>query len=157
MKIEEAIKQRKFEDKVEKLAINILFTANWLSDKMDTLLKRHNLTSQQFNVLRILKGQHPSPASVILIKERMLDRESNASRLVDKLLAAGLVTRHQCPKDRRQVDVALTEKGIALLDEINPLIKKEVRSRLKIDQAEAEKLSDLLDEIRNEPGPEDKK
>lgn len=149
MKIEEAIKQRTFEDEVEKLAINLLFTAQWLGSNIGALLKKNKLTSQQYNVLRILKGQHPKPASVMLIKERMMDRESNASRLVDKLLAAGYVTRHQCPKDRRQVDVCLTESGIDLLKKLNPQVKAEIRKQLNTTEAEARKLNDLLDKLRN--------
>jgi DNA-binding MarR family transcriptional regulator len=103
MKIEEEIKQPLFKDEFQKLVINLKFTAGWLGGFHVRLLKSYGLSAQQFNVLRILRGQYPDPSSLHLIKERMLDKDSNASRLIDKLEAAGLTTRVQCPDDRRQV------------------------------------------------------
>jgi DNA-binding MarR family transcriptional regulator len=104
---------------------------------------------QQFNVLRILKGQYPKPSSLLLVKERMLDRESNASRLIDKLVDAGLTVRIQCPNDRRQVDITITEKGIQLLDQINPQIENLKDYMGSLSENEAKTLNDLLDKLRD--------
>ena len=93
MRIEEEINQQKFKDEYHKLAVNLQFTANWLSAKHTKAFRHFGISPQQFNVLRILKGQYPNPSSLLLIRERMLDKESNASRLIDKLVNAGLTER----------------------------------------------------------------
>src|SRR4051812_29759437 len=103
MKLEDEIKQKNFTSIYHKVNINILFTASWLSTQTARILKPYSITPQQYNVLRILRGQNANPASVGLIQERMLDKSSNASRLVDKLLEKKLIDRKTCPEDRRQV------------------------------------------------------
>ena len=148
MKLEEAIKQRGFESEHEKLAINLMYTAGWIGTHINAFLKEFGLTSQQYNVMRILKGQYPNPSTVLLIKERMLDKESNASRLVDKLFNAGLVNRKQCPNDRRQVDIILTEKGLKLLKSIDPKVKSKIKETLKVSKIAAGRLNDMLDDLR---------
>ncbi|MBS1903600.1 MAG: winged helix DNA-binding protein [Bacteroidetes bacterium] len=149
MKIEQEIKQSKFRNEYHKLAINLAYTANWLSRITAQTLKPYKLTPQQFNVLRILRGQQPNPASINLITERMIDKMSNASRLVDKLLEKALVERTVCPTDRRQVDVRITDKGIALLAELDPKLDElnTLLGRISVD--EAAKLNELLDRIRD--------
>ena len=112
MKIEEEIKQRSFKDVYHKVYINLIFTSGWLQEQQATIFKKYGLTLPQFNILRILRGQHPKPATLNLLIERMLDKTSNASRIVDKLEAKELVTRHQCPNDRRTVDIIITDKGL---------------------------------------------
>ena len=149
MRLESEIKQKHFENVHEKLAVNLHFTSNWLGMKYQKLLKPHGISHQQFNVLRILKGRFPNPATILLIKERMLDKNSNASRLVDKLVMSGLVHRKQCPLDRRQVDITITEKGMDLLDILVPKIRKLTEDLLRIPEEVALRLSDTLDEIRN--------
>ena len=119
MGIAEDIKQSKFKSELSKAVINIIYTSSWLGQKQAEIFKDKGLTMPQFNVLRILRGQHPNPATVNLLIDRMLDKSSNASRIVDKLEAKGLVERRQCKNDRRAVDVLISEKGLELLDKID--------------------------------------
>ena len=149
MKIEEEINQKKFKDEYHKLAVNLQFTANWLSAKHSKALRHFGVSSQQYNVLRILKGQYPNPSSLILIRERMLDKESNASRLIDKLVDAELTKRIQCPNDRRQVEITITKKGLALLNEMNPKVEEISNSMKSLNQQDAETLNLLLDKLRD--------
>ena len=148
MRIEEEIKQKYFQNEYHKLAVNLQFTANWLSALHSKLLRSFNISLQQFNVLRILKGQYPDPSNLILISERMLDKESNASRLIDKLVDAELVTRIQCPKDRRKVDITISEKGIKLLEQLNPKVDEIKNTLASLNEEEAKRLNDLLDKMR---------
>lgn len=150
MQLEEEIKQKKFKNEFQKLALNIVFTGNWLSSNSIKTFKPFGVSPQQYNVLRILKGQHPEAISVNNIVERMLDKNSNASRLVDKLNTKGLIKRETCEHDRRQVDIAITEKGIALLNAMEATsieIDAKIKSNLSID--EAKQLNDFLDRIRD--------
>jgi len=149
MKLEEEIKQKKFRDEYHKLAVNLQFTANWMKAYHSKLLKKFGVSAQQFNVLRILKGQFPKPASLLLVRERMLDKESNASRLIDKLVASGLTKRVQCPNDRRQVELTISKKGIDLLDQINPLVDEDSKRLSSISNEEAVLLNNLLDKLRS--------
>src|SRR5688500_16480790 len=105
MKLEEEIQQSRFRNEYHKVAINITFTHFWLMDQMRQMLKPYGISMQQFNILRILRGQHPKPATINLLKERMLDKSSDASRLVERLKKKGLVERVTCEKDRRSVDI----------------------------------------------------
>ncbi len=148
MRLEDEIKQERFENENHKLVINIQFTANWLNSLHNRVLKPYGISSQQFNVLRILKGQFPNPSSLNLIKERMLDKESNASRLIDKLDGAELVNRRTCPNNRRQVDITITKKGINLLDDINVQVEKLNDSMPHISEEDAKVLNALLDKLR---------
>jgi DNA-binding MarR family transcriptional regulator len=112
------------------------------------MLDEYDLTPQQFNLLRILRGQYPKPASITLLKERMLDKMSDASRLVERLLAKGLVERKICPEDRRKVDVVITKKGLKLLEKIDKT-DNEMDNYLKnLSEVEAKKLNELLDKLR---------
>ncbi len=148
MRLEEEIKQEKFRNEFHKLAVNIIFTHSWLIHKINQTLSKFDLTPQQFNLLRILRGQYPSPASISLLKERMLDKMSDASRLVDRLIQKGLVERKICEQDRRRVDVVITKKGLSLLKKID-LKNEDMDSFLKnISKIEAKKLNDLLDKLR---------
>src|SRR5688572_20535772 len=101
MKLEEEIRQGKFKSEHHKAVLNIIYTAGWLNGIHTRILKKYGISPQQFNILRILRGQHPKPATINLLIERMLDKMSNASRLVDKLKVKGLVERRQCDQDRR--------------------------------------------------------
>lgn len=148
MKLEEEIKQKKFKNEFHKLAINISYSYNWMSYKNHSKFKNGDITPQQFNVLRILRGQFPAPCNLKLVKERMLDRMSDASRIVDKLKAKGLLERHECPNDRRNVDLLITEKGLALLKSLDH-IDEEFKSTFKnLSVAEAKQLNELLDKAR---------
>ena len=148
MSIEKDIKQANFKSPYSKAVINILYTNNWLQSLQVEVFKPFDLTLQQYNVLRILSGQYPNPITVIAIIERMLDKMSNASRLVDKLLAKELVIRRLCPHDRRAVDVIITEKGLELLEELDTLQSQWEDKLRGLTEIEALQLSNLLDKMR---------
>ncbi|MEZ4689890.1 MAG: MarR family transcriptional regulator, partial [Ignavibacteria bacterium] len=148
MKLESEIKQEKFRSEYQKLAINILYTGGWLSLKNHGMLKPFNLTIQQYNILRILKGQHPNPATVNLLIERMMDKMSNASRIVDRLEEKELVVRKQKSDDRRCVDVMITAKGIKLLEKIKSTEEEFEENFKHLTLKEAKTLNDLLDKLR---------
>jgi DNA-binding MarR family transcriptional regulator len=150
MRLEDEIKQPAFQSEAHKAYLNIVYTAGWLGQHQMAAFKPYGLTLPQFNVLRILRGQHPLPATVALLIERMLDKTSNASRIVDKLEEKKLVTRTVCPANRRAVDIRITEAGLRLLRQIdedeqaNP-----ARNSLdKLTAAEQRQLNILLDKIR---------
>lgn len=146
--IEEEIKQKKFANAEQRAFINLFFTANFLELRQNQFFKEFNISGQQYNILRILKGQYPKSATVKLLIERMLDKSSNASRLVDKLKLKGLLSREQDPKDRRAVKVKITQEGLNLIDRINERMKREGPT-LGITEDEAIMFSNLLDKIRN--------
>lgn len=149
MRIEDEIKQSQFKDQYQKAAINLLFSASWMNHLNTEALKPFKISIQQFNILRILKGMHPEPVTVKLLTERMIDKMSNASRLVDKLKSKNLVERNSCPLDRRRVDVKITELGIKVVDEASKALELKMNSNMKnITESEATKLSDLLDRFR---------
>ncbi|MBI1305047.1 MAG: MarR family transcriptional regulator [Bacteroidetes bacterium] len=152
MGIENDIKQNKFTSEYQKLFINIAYTNSYLTNILNTFLKPFDLSMQQFNVLRILRGQHPEPVSINSITERMIDKMSNASRLVDKLHKKELIERAVCPKDRRQVDVKLSQKGIEVLKELDELLPVFESTFHHIKSTEAQKINELLDRLRNVPG-----
>ena len=128
-----------------KATLNILYTANWISNHQNAFFKPFGISPQQFNILRILKGAN-KPLKVQTIKERMVERSPNATRLMDKLCAKELITREHCPNDRRVVYVEITKKGMSLLKKISKNFKDDLLHNLSED--EAQQLSDLLDKIR---------
>jgi DNA-binding MarR family transcriptional regulator len=149
MGISEDLKQRNFNSETSKSVVNIIFTGNWMMQQMNELLKPFGLTPQQYNVLRILRGQQNNPMTVLGITERMLDKMSNASRLVDKLLEKKLVLRRECPKDRRAVDIIILPAGLALLEEIDQVQNRWESNFKGIGQDKMGQLNELLDEFRN--------
>lgn len=147
--LEEEIKQSKFQDEYQKVVLNLLFTGNWLSAIHKKFFDKYDLSMEQYNVLRILRGQHPLPCSIQTINERMLDKMSNVSRLVEKLRIKALIKRTTAKNDRRQVDVSISEKGLVLLNNIDSDIKN-LQERFKIlTEAEAKSLNLLLDKMRD--------
>lgn len=145
-RIEDEIRQQKFKDPQQKAVINLIFTANWLQARQQEYFKTFGVTGTQYNILRILKGQYPNSISGTEIKGRMLDRNSDVSRLLDRLAAKKLITRTTCPKDKRAWDVLITHAGISLLEKIN---KSEIHNRiLSLSDQDATVLSDLLDKAR---------
>ena len=148
MKLEEEIKQKKFRNEYHKLAVNILYTHGWLINKQSELLKKHSITSAQYNILRILRGQYPNPASINLLKERMLDKMSDASRLVERLKQKDFVDRKICPEDRRRVEVVITEKGLSLLNEVDVYDDEADQIFRKLEPNEAQLINNLLDKMR---------
>ena len=148
MRIEDEIQQPAFRDAHQRASINLVFTAGWLQNALARQFKVFGLTLPQFNILRILRGQYPRPASVQLLIQRMLDKTSNASRIVDKLEAKELVTRCVCPHDRRAVDVLIAPKGLALLREIDEGAALHEAAFRHLSVAEADQLNDLLNRLR---------
>jgi len=149
MKLEQEIEQKVFTSEYQKMVINILYTSGWLQNVISKNLKKFGITPQQFNILRILRGQYPKPARMHLLQKRMLDKMSNASRLVERLRLKGLVEREICDKDRRAVDVLITEQGLNLLSELDNSEKSWQSAFEGIDEHSAKKLNDLLDNLRS--------
>lgn len=149
MKLEEEIGQKVFKNEIQKMMLNIMYTSNWLQNILSDNLKEYGITPQQFNILRILRGQHPNPARMHLLQERMLDKMSNASRLVERLRKKGLVVRKICRNDRRAVDVKITDSGLNLLKQLDS-IENEWQKRFKnLDTKDINKLNTILDNMRN--------
>ncbi|MFQ5569369.1 MAG: MarR family winged helix-turn-helix transcriptional regulator [Rhodothermales bacterium] len=148
MRLEDEIKQQRFENRYQKLVLNLVYTGSWLNAHSVRWLKPYGLSPQQYNILRILRGQHPNPATVLVIKERMLDKMSNVSRLVEKLRVKGLLDRRTCATDRRAVDVFITPKGLALLTEIDGQEEKGLDLVKTLSPEEVDRLNDLLDKLR---------
>ena len=145
-RIEDEIKQKKFRSIQQKAMLNLIYTSNWLQNRQQEFFKSFGITGQQFNILRILKGQYPKSISGTEIKSRMLDRNSDVSRLLDRLAAKNLIKKSTCPNDKRASDVLIAEDGIALLDEISKTEKHD--QVLHLSDEEATLLSELLDKAR---------
>lgn len=149
MEIGREIKQERFRNEHQKMLINIFFTSSWLSSKHACSLKPFGISVQQYNILRILRGQHPNPVTINLLIDRMLDKNSNASRLVEKLRLKKLVERAVSPDDRRAVNVVITQKGLALLTELDKQEELFLKELKNLSAREAELLSSLLDKLRD--------
>jgi DNA-binding MarR family transcriptional regulator len=149
MTISEELKQSNFQNEETKAVVNLIFTGNFIIQKQQELLKPYGISLQQFNVLRILKGQKGQAITVLSITERMLDKMSNASRLVDKLFAKKLVSRVTCEKDRRAVDVFILPAGLSLLDKIDERQQKFGEQISQIGNEKLKELNELLDQFRN--------
>jgi hypothetical protein len=149
MKLEDEIKQKNFNSVYQKLILNVYVTSSWFGTRTARILKPYKITLQQYNVLRILRGQQGKAASVGLIQERMMDKSSNASRLIDKLVLKKLVDRKTCPDDRRQMDIRITSKGLELLTLLDgPMNEDESTISNFVTQEEATMMSDILDRMR---------
>lgn len=148
MGLEEDIRQQKFASEHQKAAINILYTGSWIHNGNSARLKRHGVTPEQYNVLRILRGSHPSKLMLAGITSRMIDKNSNATRLVEKLRQKGLVKRELCESNRRQVDISITEKGLALMKVIDGEEGEWIETLKNISKSEASELNRLLDKLR---------
>jgi len=146
--IEEAIKQKSFKDPYNKLVVNLLYTNSYMVNSQQVLFKPHGISPEQYNVLRILRGQNGRPTTVSSIQDRMLNKMSNASRLVEKLKLKGLLRREECPNDRRQVDILITESGLTLLNEVQLQVEMANKQFVNLDLAEVTQLNDLLDKMR---------
>ncbi len=147
MGIEKDIQQANFRNEFQKMGINIIFTANWLNEHVAGFLNKEDITVQQYNILRILRGSDV-PLSTLQIRERMLDKMSDTSRIVDRLIVKDLVQKSACKADKRLVDITLTEKGLQLvtkLDQYNELIDLNLKG---VSEAEAATINQLLDKLR---------
>jgi len=146
--LEDEIQQARFDDEFLKVIVNILVTADRISGSTNGVLKPFGLSKEQFNVMRILRGQYPKPSTLQLISERMISQSSNATRLVEKLRAKGLVVRNQCESNRRKVDITITEKGLKLLEKLDPQVKAAGEKMRRITDDEAQVLNEILDKMR---------
>jgi DNA-binding MarR family transcriptional regulator len=148
MRIDDEIQSSKFDDNYQKVVINIFYTEGWLNNSLRCHFEKYNLTNQQFNILRILRGQYPKPATVNLLKERMIDKMSDASRIVDRLVQKEMITRCTNNKDRRAVDIRISEKGLETLATMDAEFKTRDFIKNNLTNEEAGQLSDLLDKLR---------
>lgn len=147
--LEEELKMSGFSNPYEKVLLNLMFTGAWLENRVRDCLKEFGLTEQQYNVLRILKGQRGKPLSLSEVQERMLHRMSNATRIVEKLRLKGLVDRMVCEENRRQVEISITEEGERLLKRVQPEVNAlQEDLAAEIDEEEAETLHGLLERVR---------
>ena len=149
MGIDQDIQQTTFRNPHQKAAINLIYTIGWMRDKTKCFFEAEDITPQQFNILRILRGSFPQPLSTLQIRERMLEKMSDTSRIVDRLIAKGLVKKITCKNDRRLVDVIITDKGKKLLERLDAK-QDEIDNVLgNLSETDANILSDLLDKIRD--------
>lgn len=148
MSLETDINQKKFRNDHQKALINLVYTYNWVTDQIRTILDRADLTSQQFNILRILRGAG-EPISTLQIRQRMLDKMSDTSRIVDRLIVKGLVKKIVCKADKRLVDVSITDKGRKVLEKIDKYENEMDAIAGTLSDADAKTLNKILDKLRN--------
>jgi MarR family transcriptional regulator, 2-MHQ and catechol-resistance regulon repressor len=146
--IEKDIHQNTFRSTKQKAMINLLFTYGWAIERIRDFLSKEDITHQQYNILRILRGAHPKPLSTLQIRERMLDKMSDTSRIVDRMVLKELVEKRICSKDKRLVDVTITEKGQELLKRTDEASAEMDAVMNNLSESEAEQLSNLLDKLR---------
>ena len=148
MKLEEAIKSSRFKSEVAKVAINVLYTGYWLRNGYCTVLKQENITLEQYNVIRILKGKHPGHMCVRDIASRTVEKNSNVPRIIDRLVLKSLVTRTPSKEDKRETLISLTDKGLTLLERANELTMSVTNAITGLTDDEAVMLNELLEKMR---------
>lgn len=148
MSIDKDINQRSFKSEHQRAIVNLIFTYNWTTEKLKHIFDKEDLTMQQFNILRILRGSE-MPLSTLQIRERMLDKMSDTSRIVDRLIIKGLVKKNICKADRRLVDVSITDKGQKVLQKIDLQEDDLQNITSALSEKEAKSLNKLLDKIRH--------
>lgn len=148
MELEKEISSNKFENKHHKTVVNILYTYGWVTNLLRQRFDKYHITMQQFNILRILRGQYPQPATINLLKERMLDKMSDASRIVERLVQKGLVSRCVNEKDRRAVDIMINDKGLEILKTLDLEMNIHETLKTNLSDEEADQLNALLDKMR---------
>ena len=148
MGIDHDIHQSKFRNEYQRAGVNLLYTYGWVMERTKELFASEDITPQQFNILRILRGSYPQPLSTLQIRERMLDKMSDTSRIVDRLIAKGLLKKGTCKTDRRLVDVMITDKGKKLLERLDERQDELDKVVGNLTEEEAATLSELLDKIR---------
>lgn len=151
MKIEEILKSTVPMDNSKKIILNVLYTQNVVNENFNELLKPYDISGEQYNVLRILRGQKGNPANMCVIQDRMLAKTSNTTRLVDKLLLKEFVTRKVCPENRRKIEVLITQKGLNLLSVLDPkVVAHEELFSKNLTANEIVQLNQLLEKYRNQ-------
>lgn len=147
MSIEKEIHMRKFRNEYQKAMVNLIYTSNWMNERVKTIFEQFDITGQQFNILRILRGAG-EPLSTLQIRQRMLDKMSDTSRIVDRLVIKELVKKVVCRTDKRMVDITITEKGLKLLEEMD-IHQDAIDGVLhNLSESEAKTFNGLLDKIR---------
>ena len=148
MRLEEEIQQTKFQNVRQKLLINLFYTSNVLSTKMQDFLKSEMLTMQQYNILRILRGQYPNPSTNSLVKERMLDKNSDVTRIIDRMIRDRLVSRVNSESDRRRVDITITNIGLDKLKLLDAMSDQMETIPSGLSEEESVQFNDMLDKLR---------
>lgn len=148
MKLEEAIQTNKFKSEVHKASINLLYSAWWIKTILTKELKEYGLTHEQYNVLRILKGKHPESLCVKDIAGRMIEKNSNVPRIIDRLVIKKLVKRGTSAQDRRETNITLTGAGLSILESSTQEVNKTINSQLNLNEEEAEQLNRLVEKMR---------
>ena len=149
MGLEKDINQYKFRNEHQKSIINLIYTYNWMNERMKVFFDRFDITGQQYNILRILRGAG-TPISTLQIRQRMLDKMSDTSRIADRLLAKGLVKKVICKTDKRLVDISITDRGKKLLEQADKYQDQLDGIFGNLNEAEVKALNKLLDKIRKE-------
>jgi len=148
MGLEKDIQQTSFKGQNQKAVINLIYTYHWITEQIKSILSAEDITLQQYNILRILRGSDPQPLSTLAIRERMLDKMSDTSRIVDRLVIKQLVTKRMCPSDKRLVDVSITHQGKEMLERIDAR-DSEMRGVMEnLNEEELTTLNSLLDKLR---------
>ncbi|NMM46834.1 MarR family winged helix-turn-helix transcriptional regulator [Marinigracilibium pacificum] len=150
MKIEEAIKTKGLKDNYEKVFVNIIYTSNWFKSKLKDLFKPYDITQTQYNVLRILRGKYPEPCNPGYITSVMIEKMSDVTRLIDRLIDKKLVERKVCESNRRMVEVFITQEGLELLEKLEPIVESSRMDLKVLTTEEADQLSTLLDKLRGQ-------
>ncbi|MBN8671845.1 MAG: MarR family transcriptional regulator [Chitinophagales bacterium] len=148
MKLEDVLKTNKFNDEVHKATLNILYTSYWMRDNVSSTMKEIGITSEQFNILRILKGKHPEAMCVKDIASRMIEKSSNVPRILDRLVAKELVMRTTSKEDKRETIISLTDTGIQTLQRANDALAAINKQTIGINNEEAAVLNQLLEKLR---------
>jgi len=148
MRLEDELQTDKFESNYHKVTLNILFTSNWITEQLKKCTKKEKVTLQQYNILRILRGRYPKPSTVNLIKERLLDKMSDVSRLIDRMEQQELVSRTISPVDRRAVDILITKKGLDKLQKLDGPMRIDTILSQNLTDKECEMLNMLLEKMR---------
>ena len=149
MKIEEELKQDKFRSNVHKALVNIMFTNSWITDRFRVVFKNYNLTAQQYNVLRILRGGYPEAMNPNQIKAVMIDKNPDLTRLCDRLVVLGYIDRCVNDENKRKMNIRINDKGLEILNDIDPVMNTVQSELLGLNEEEALQLSDLLDKFRD--------
>ena len=148
MKLEEEIKQAKFKDEWQKALLNIMYTGNWLADNFSVISKKYDINDQHYNILRILRGRYPNCTCPGEIKDVLVNKRGDLTRLLDKLVKKQFVDRNVNSENRRMVDIVITQKGLNLLTEMDSEVDQIENLKSKVSEEEAKVLNDILDKVR---------
>ncbi|SDM30461.1 DNA-binding transcriptional regulator, MarR family [Pedobacter steynii] len=148
MQLQKEIKTSKFENVYQQAIVNVVFTYSWCNENFRQLIQPYEITPQQFNILRILRGQYPAPSTINLLKERMLDKMCDASRITERLVQKELVAKKINPNDKRAVDILISDKGLSLLKKMDQELDLSAPVSKNLTEEEATLLNELLDKMR---------